>query len=48
VRDLLEGILIVVLIVGYVYWRAKMWSFPDSDDSTKIQTLFGDEPGNKQ
>jgi hypothetical protein len=53
-RDILEGILIVVVIVGYVWGRAKLWSifFPNEDyvpwmGEKNIQTLFGDERNKK-
>jgi hypothetical protein len=53
-RDVLEGTLILVLIIGYAYGRAKLWSIflPNEDyvpwmGPKKIQTLFGDEPDKK-
>jgi hypothetical protein len=54
-RDVVEGILMGVLIVGYVDGRSKLWSIflPNEDDvpwmgPKKIQTLFGDDPNKKQ
>jgi hypothetical protein len=54
-KDILEGIFILVLVVGGVYGRAKLWTilFPNRDlvpwmGPKKIQTLFGDDTDKKQ
>jgi hypothetical protein len=53
-KDLVEAILILAGIAGYVYGRAKLWSiwYPDEDyfpllRPKKIQTLFGDRDQKK-
>jgi hypothetical protein len=54
-RDVLEGIFILILVIGSVYGRAKLWTimFPNEDmvpwmGAKKIQTLFGDDPDKKE
>ena len=54
-RDILEGIVILMVVVGSVYGRAKLWTilFPNEDmvpwmRPKKIQTLFGDDPDKKE
>lgn len=49
-RDILEGALILIFVLGSVYGRAKLWTklFPNEDlvpwmGPKKIQTLFGDD-----
>ena len=53
-RDAIEAILIIALIAGYVYVRAKLWSrwYPGKNNfmwmgPKKFQTLFGDDPDKK-
>jgi hypothetical protein len=54
-RDIGEGIFILVLVVGSVYGRAKLFTvlFPNEDlvpwmGPKKIQTWFGDDPQGKK
>jgi hypothetical protein len=54
-RDVLDGIFILVFVVGCVYGRSKLWTimFPNEDmvpwmGPKKIQKLFGDDPDKKE
>lgn len=54
-RDIFEGIIVLVVVLASVYGRAKIWTtlFPNVDMAPwsgpkKIQTLFGDEPDKKE